>query len=179
MRLLLGVCFAALPAQTGSLRADPADEIAETLASCQNEDKVAELRARACTSLIGTPNVDPDIRAEALLNRGILKQEADDLDGAIADYTAAIVLNPEYPALYAHRAEAYEEKEKFELAIADWTTVIRHVPDDADAYASRGDIYVQLDDREKAINDYRAALELEPANAQAQKGLESLGVKSP
>lgn len=177
VRLMLGACLAALPTQGGSAYANPADEIAEALASCQDENKIAELRARACTSLIATPNVDGDIRAEALLNRGIIKHEVKDLDGAIADFTEAIALNPEYPALYAHRGEVYEEKELLDLALADFTTVIRLVPDDADAYASRGDVYVQIDDRENAIKDYQMALKLEPDNEQAREGLKNLGVK--
>lgn len=177
IHLLMGACLAALPAQGGSAYANPADEIAEALGSCQDEAKAAELRARACTFLIAASDIDADIRAEALLNRGIIKQEAKDLDGAMADFTEAIALNPEYPALYAHRAEAYEEKELLDLALADLTTVIRLVPDDADAYANRGDVYVQLDDREKALKDYREALKLEPDNEQASNGLKTLGVK--
>jgi tetratricopeptide (TPR) repeat protein len=153
------------------------DEIAEALATCQAEDKIAEVRARACTLIIATGELEADLRAEALLNRGIVRQEANDLDGAIADFSAAIELNPDYPALYAHRAGAYEVKEQLDLALADLTTVIRFVPDDADAYASRGDIHVRLTEYEKAESDYRAALKLDPDHEDANEALKRLGAR--
>jgi tetratricopeptide (TPR) repeat protein len=171
------VCLATLPSPTATGRTSSAEEVAEALAACQNEDKMAELRARACTLLIATPDIDADIRAEALLNRGIIKQEADDLDGAIADLSEAITLNPEYPAIYAQRAGVYEEKGLLELALADLSALIGLVPDDADTYASRGDLHARLGDSKKAAEDYRAALKLEPGNEVANAGLRSLGAK--
>jgi tetratricopeptide (TPR) repeat protein len=175
-RRLIGTVLALLAAPCFAAQASN-DEIAEALATCQAEDKIAELRARACTLIIATGELEADLRAEALLNRGIVRQEANDLDGAIADFSAAIELNPGYPALYAHRAGAYEAKEQLDLALADFTTVIRLVPDDADAYASRGDIHVRLAEYEKAQSDYRAALKLDPDHEDANEALRRLGVK--
>ncbi|HVY43980.1 MAG TPA: tetratricopeptide repeat protein [Hyphomicrobiaceae bacterium] len=173
---LIGTVLAVLAVQCCAAHASN-DEVAEALATCQAEDKIAELRARACTLIIAAGELEADLRAEALLNRGIVRQEANDLDGAIADFSAAIELNPEYPALYAHRAGAYEAKEQLDLALADLTTVIRLVPDDADAYASRGDIHARLAEYEKAESDYRAALRRDPGHEDANEGLKRLGLK--
>jgi tetratricopeptide (TPR) repeat protein len=166
---LLGVAVPALSAS--------ANEIAQALARCQDEDKAAEVRARACTVLIGNKSIEDDIRAEAFLNRGAAQQEAGDTDAAIADFTDAIRLNPSYPAPYAHRADAYQEKGRLELALADLTTVIGLLPDDADSYADRGDIHALLGNRERAIADFTAALKRDTRNEQARDGLRALGLR--
>ena len=71
------------------------------------------------------------------------------LDGAIADYTKAIELKPDYADAYYHRGLAKQAKcsfggfvwtERGELdeAIADYTKAIELKPDYADAYYHRG-----------------------------------------
>jgi tetratricopeptide (TPR) repeat protein len=152
-----------------------ANEIAQALAQCQDEDKAAELRARACTFLVSTGNVEDNIRAEALLNRGAVQFEAGDTDAAIADFTEAIRLNPQYPAPYSHRAEAYQEKQQLDLALTDLTTVIRLLPDDADSYVDRGEVHALLGNHDSAVADFRTALRLDPHSDQAREGLRSLG----
>jgi len=173
--VLLAACSllgAAIPALSTS-----ANEIAQALARCQDEDRAAELRARACTFLIGNKSIEDDIRAEAFLNRGAAQQDAGDTDAAIADFTDAIRLNPGYPAPYAHRADAYQERGRLDLALADLTTVIGLLPDDADSYADRGDIHALLGNRERAIADFTAALKRDPRNEQAREGLRALGLR--
>ena len=103
--VILAACLLLL-AGPGVIAHASANEIAEALAQCQDEDKAAELRARACTFLITTRSVEDNIRAEALLNRGAVQSEAGDTDAAIVDFTEAIRLNPQYPAPYSHRAES-------------------------------------------------------------------------
>lgn len=161
----------------GPVRGASAHEIAEALARCQDEDRAAALRAHACTHLISTTTVDDDIRAEAFLNRGIVHLDAGETDRAIADFTDATRLNPQYPAPYAHRADAYKEKGQFDRALADMTTVIALRPDDPDAYADRGEIQAKLGNTESAIADFRAALRIDPHHDQAHAGLRGLGVR--
>lgn len=172
----LAACLLLLLAP-GTMSRASGNEVAEALARCQDEDKAAELRARACTILITTKTIDDSIRAEALLNRGSVQLEAGDADAAIADFTDGIRLNPQYPALYSHRAEAYQEKGQLDLALADLTTVIGLLPDDADSYADRGQLHTLLGNQAPAIADFTAALKLDPQNEQAREGLRSLGVR--
>jgi tetratricopeptide (TPR) repeat protein len=172
--ILLAACLLLLAGPSVIARAS-ANEIAEALAQCQDEDKATELRARACTFLITTRSIEDNIRAEALLNRGTVQFEAGDTDAAIVDFTEAIRLNPQYPAPYSHRAEAYQEKGQLDLALADLTTVIGLLPDDADSYVDRGEVHALLGNHDSAVADFRTALKLDPHNDQAREGLRSLG----
>lgn len=150
------------------------DAVAQDLADCQDEDKAPELRVKVCTVLIGTHGLDDGLKAEALLNRGMARQDTDDLPGAISDYTDAIALNPEYPALYVQRADAYADSGDLEQAIKDMTHAIGLAPDDADSFAGRGDLYAETGEVTLAEADYRKALTLEPDHKEAIEGLKDL-----
>ncbi|MFM9845663.1 MAG: tetratricopeptide repeat protein [Hyphomicrobiaceae bacterium] len=154
--------------------AHASDAVAQELADCQDEEKAAELREKMCTALISLAGIDDNLKAEALLNRGMARQDADDLEGAVSDYTEAIALNPEYPALYVQRADAYAEMDDLPLAIKDLTRAIELVSDDADHFATRGELYAEIGERALAEADYRKALELEADHEQALEGLKTL-----
>lgn len=166
--LVIAICHShCVPA-----RAD--DAVAQELADCQDEEKAAEQRVQICTVLIGMPGIDGGLKAEALLNRGMARQDMDDLPGAIRDYTDAIVLNREYPALYVQRADAYADIGDLGLAIEDMTRAIALAPDDADSFAGRGDLYAETGKLALAGADYRKALTLENDHEQALEGLKGL-----
>jgi tetratricopeptide (TPR) repeat protein len=63
-----------------------------------------------------------------LYNRGVEKQERGDLDGAIADYTNAIEINPDFSSAYYNRGIAWAKKEKYEQAIKDFEKVAQIDP---------------------------------------------------
>src|SRR5262245_39161535 len=68
-----------------------AEEDAEELAACQREGDAAK-RVELCTKLVDDKSEVEDIRAEALLNRGLAYASQNDDDKAIADYSSAIAL---------------------------------------------------------------------------------------
>jgi tetratricopeptide (TPR) repeat protein len=171
-RIVLALMF--LICQLHMVPAHANEAVAQELADCQDEEKVAELRQKICTTLIGLAGIDDSLKAEALLNRGMARQDADDLEGAISDYTEAIALNPEYPALYVQRADAYAAMDNVPLAIKDVTRAIELVSDDADHFATRGGLYAETGDVVLAEADYRKALELEADHEQALEGLKTL-----
>ena len=172
--VILAACLLLL-AGPGVIAHASANEIAEALAQCQDEDKAAELRARACTFLITTRSVEDNIRAEALLNRGAVQSEAGDTDAAIVDFTEAIRLNPQYPAPYSHRAESYQEKGQLDLALADLTTVIGLLPDDADSYVDRGEVHALLGNRRQRHCRLQDGAEARSAQRSGARGLAQLG----
>jgi tetratricopeptide (TPR) repeat protein len=101
------------------------------------------------------------------MNRGYAAMLKGDYDRAIAEYTEAIRLDPDFPAPYEHRAVAFFEKGEVDRAIADNTAAILLAPDRAVLYRNRGREYAHKGDYHQAIADFNAALRLEPENADA------------
>ena len=64
-----------------------------------------------------------------------------ELDKAIANYTKAIELQPDYAEAYYNRGLAYRNKATFDKAIADYDKAIALKPDFAEAYNNRGSAY--------------------------------------
>lgn len=145
---------------------------AEKLGLCQTDDLELVVRRAACDALIGDLNEPADLRAEALLNRGIMLEDEDELAVALADFTTAIALNPEYPALYEHRGLLHLKMGNGVAALGDLGTAIRLVPDSAELHASRALVHVYLKDDNSALKDLGEAIRIEPEDADyhAQRG---------
>jgi len=97
--------------------------------------------------------IDAVHRGEAYFNKG-------EFDKAIADFTEAIRLNPEYDLAYIVRGLAYSEKGEHGRAITDYTDAIALDPKLPDAYALRGQAYEKQGDQAKAEADFAKAKEL-------------------
>jgi len=99
--------------------------------------------------------------AEDLFNSAFKKSEAGDIEGAIADYTEAIRLNPNY-------AEAHNKLgiirarnlKNYPAAKADFDRAIEINPNYGDAYYNRARVREFLEDEDGAIADYQKAAEL-------------------
>ena len=102
-----------------------------------------------------------------LVNRGIEKAKDGDLDGAIADFTRAIELNPKDDAPYYNRAQAKRLKKDAAGAIADYNRAIGLGSTNPAAYNNRGNARAENNDRDGAIADYTRAIELKPDYARA------------
>ena len=102
-----------------------------------------------------------------LVNRGIEKGKEGDLDGAIADFTRAIELNPKDDAPYYNRAQAKWLKKDATGAVADYTRAIELGSTNPAAYNNRGNARAEKNDRDSAIADYTRAIELKPDYARA------------
>jgi tetratricopeptide (TPR) repeat protein len=83
-------------------------------------------------------------------------------DGAIADDTEAIRLDPIYSRAVYSRGNAYLDKEEYDNAIADYTEAIRLNPDDAKAYNNRASAYSGKGDHHRAMADYSQSIRLNP-----------------
>ncbi|MBK9751003.1 MAG: tetratricopeptide repeat protein [Chloroflexi bacterium] len=92
--------------------------------------------------------------------RGIDRQNLQDIDGAIADFSAAIQLEPRYANAYLMRSSAYLEKKDFKNAIADITTVIHLSPKNVKAHYARGIILRDNGEFALALADFKRYLEL-------------------
>jgi tetratricopeptide (TPR) repeat protein len=65
-------------------------------------------------------------KSESFYNRGINKRYIDDFKGAIADYTSAIKLSPNYAKAYNNRGVANILIEDYAAAIYDFTMTIKY-----------------------------------------------------
>ncbi len=68
---------------------------------CIDFSASASVRISACTWMIANAGLDPINLAIAYNNRGVARQEAADLSGALADLTAACELHPSARAYFA------------------------------------------------------------------------------
>lgn len=59
-------------------------------------------------------------RAAVLVNRGILRRMADDIQGAYSDYQSALSILPDLPEARANRANIYYLSGYFEKALSDY-----------------------------------------------------------
>ncbi len=138
---------------------------AEKLGICQSDDIDVKLRLAACDAVINVPSEPPHLRAEAHLNRGIIMEEGSNLDAALADFSAAIALNPEYPALYEHRGLANAKLGKGSAALDDLAAALRLSPEDAELHASRAVVRTLLGDDKGALIDLNEAIRIAPVDA--------------
>ena len=77
-------------------------------------------------------------QAQAYYESANNKLYTKDYDGAIADYTAAIQLNPNFAEAYKRRGAVRNAKGEADTSIADYSEAIRLKPQDAEAYYNRG-----------------------------------------
>ncbi len=95
------------------------------------------------------------------------KSERGDLDGAIADFTKAIELDPDHARTYARRGDARKGKGDLDGAIADYTQAIEKDPSLFWGYYDRARARMERGDLDDAIADFTRALDLDPTYAWA------------
>lgn len=100
-------------------------------------------------------------------SRGVARGEKGDSDGAIADFTKAVELNPQFAEAYYNRGVARFHKGDADGAIADYTRAIEIAPRLARAYYGRGDARYHKHDDDGAIADFTRAVEIDPRWAKA------------
>ncbi|WP_017716809.1 tetratricopeptide repeat-containing S1 family peptidase [Kamptonema formosum] len=103
----------------------------------------------------------------AYYSRGLACSALGDKKGAIADYTKAIELKPDFAETYYNRGNAHYALGDKQGAIIDYSKAIELKPDDAKAYYNRGNTRDDLGDKQGAIIDYSKAIELKPDDAEA------------
>jgi lipoprotein NlpI len=105
--------------------------------------------------------------AGQFFDRAFERQKRWDLDGAIADYTRSIALDPRNAQAFNNRGEAKRQKGDLDGAIADYTLAIAIDPRHASASYNRGIARKRKGDLEGAIADYTQAIAINPKFAQA------------
>lgn len=126
-------------------------------------------RIKSCTALVQSLKGTTKDRAIAYNSRGIAYYGNKDLDLAIADYSEAIRLDPNYAVAYNNRGVAYRDKGDLNGAIADYSGAIVLDPNYAFAYGNRGIAYFDENDFDRAIADFNKVIMLDPKSAAAYR----------
>jgi tetratricopeptide (TPR) repeat protein len=116
--------------------------------------------------------------AKAYNQRGLAKEELEDIRGAIVDYSSAIALD-KHSIYYNNRASAKDKLSDYRGAIADYSKSIETAPNDDDAYYYRGCAKNSLQDYQGAIADYNKAIKINSNNPYfyASRGLAKIRLK--
>jgi tetratricopeptide (TPR) repeat protein len=107
----------------------------------------------ACTKIFEDPAEGELNRTAALAARGLAYFRQREYDRAIADYSEAIRINPDYSRAYMRRGSAYLAKREFAAAIADLDAAIRINPGNAEAFMIRGAAFEASGNLDRAIVD--------------------------
>ena len=100
------------------------------------------------------------VSAETYFRWGYINASLQDFNDAIANYTQAIRLKPDYVSAYNNRGIARDMLKQHADAISDYDMVIHLKPDDVIAYNHRGIAKAQLGQYENAIKDYDKAIKI-------------------
>ena len=92
--------------------------------------------------------------ASAYNNRGIAYRAKGEKDRAIADFSMAARIDPNYALAYSNRGNAYFDKHEYDLAIGDLNLAIKLNPNYVRAYYDRGIAYGAKGDTNHAIADF-------------------------
>lgn len=173
--LLVTAAFAALTATAA--QAD--DSVRQVL---YNVDAAAQCSAAAndqadlrqglswCDTALADPAMNH--RAALLANRGVVKVRLGDNRGAMADYDAAIAMDPKLGDAYVSRAGLLTAMHRYDEAKADIAQAMAlgagNLPA---AYYSRGVIAEETGNVKAAYEDYSRALALKPDYAAASREL--------
>ena len=100
-------------------------------------------------------------------NRGFAWRGKGDYTLAIADYTKAIKIDPNYAEAYFNLGYAWLRKGEYDLAIGDCTRAIAINSKYTLAYINRGVAWARKGEYDKAIADYDQAIRVDPDFADA------------
>jgi tetratricopeptide (TPR) repeat protein len=135
---------------------------------CQEkENTTLGNHVRSCTAIIRSDRSSSKDKAVAYNNRGSFLRDRGELDRAIADFDAAVRLDPNSPDTYINRGIARYRRGDLDRAIADYDEAIRLDPEDAYAYNDRGLALRAKGDLDRAISDHDHAIRLEPDTSAA------------
>jgi tetratricopeptide (TPR) repeat protein len=98
--------------------------------------------------------------AFALLMRGVVRYENDDLDRAVADLDQALRIDPKYVPALIERAYLWQWRDRLGDAVADVSKAIELDPRNSYAYVERGIFHYSLKEYDKSMRDLQAALDL-------------------
>jgi tetratricopeptide (TPR) repeat protein len=146
-------------------------------------EAVAELAQQRLKRLVAVATVEPDTATAAIakgpeeadatkgpefyLARGELRSKGADFDGAIADFDAAIRIDPQNASAFSRRANAWGAKGDFQRALADFEAAISLDATNAAIFRDRGMLWRRSGAPDRALVDFDQAIRLGFSDAAA------------
>lgn len=109
---------------------------------------------------------EPSTAIDFLL-RGNIKQEADDMEGALEDYNTSISIDDKFPRGYLSRGAVKFILQDFEAAIVDFNTAIELAEKEIEACNKRGNVKTILEDHKGATKEFNKAEAMRPILAES------------
>ena len=97
-----------------------------------------DLAIAAFDDALKDANLSPARQAAIYSDRGVAKWRMKQFDGALADFTKAVSLNPDYPTAYNNRGSVYMDLNRTDDAYKDFDHAIAIAPAFGPAYNNRG-----------------------------------------
>lgn len=117
----------------------------------------------APTAAFADAKGDATVDETTYFNQGVSYETSGQYDLAVAEYTKAIEINPQYAKAYISRgAIYYSRKNQYDLAIGDYAKAIEINPQDPIAYTLRGHVYMSKRQYDLAVIDFSKSVELNP-----------------
>lgn len=110
-------------------------------------------------------SLNPQLAYLYYAERGNLRSEQEDYQGAVSDYTQTLRLRPKYLSAYTGRGLAYAKLGKQPESIADYNQALQLEPNNAQIYTQRGNARFLLKDYQGGVEDYNKAIKLDPGSA--------------
>jgi lipoprotein NlpI len=129
---------------------------------CYADSATADQTITSCTTLIQSRTLSGRNLAIVYYNRGIGYEQAKQYDNALADYSQALSLDPNYRDAYNNRGNVYQDKDQHDSAIADYNQALRIDPNFSKAYNNRGRSYRFKGQYDLAVADATHALQIDP-----------------
>ncbi len=126
--LLSGCGNSAPPAALAASATQPAVDYAALLTTCADFGTDDAGRLAACNTIIQASAAPAVYRERALNDRGVMIMQTGDQDHAIADFNAAIQIDPNYAAAFYNRAKAKQNEGDSAGAASDSAAAVRLDP---------------------------------------------------
>lgn len=142
---------------------------------CFQKAEAGSTDPRVCNEALKDPGLLERDRASTLVNRGVIFNNARKVESALADFAAALAIDPDIPEAYLNRGNSKFFQGKPDEAIADFTRAIDLKIDRiAAAYYNRALAYAAQGRFEEAKADIQAALAADPSLKQANDQLAAI-----
>lgn len=100
-------------------------------------------------------------------DRGVAFKRLAQIDDAIADYTRALEIKPDFTNALNNRGVAYLEKGLHDKALEDFTRALELGDFSSQIYTNRGLAYALMGDQNKALVDFKKAISIRPVDSRA------------